>query len=237
MTDLNKSPDKIAGMFDAIAGNYDLLNRLLSAGIDQRWRKLAIRSLRLTGRERVLDLCTGTADLAIAALDASPGAARVVGVDFAGEMLRVGLQKSRTRSLTPRLTLVRGDAANIPAASGSVNAVTVAFGIRNVQNTQQACNEIFRVLAPAGRVAVLEFAIPTTPGVRAAYLWYFNQVLPRIGKLISKHNAAYGYLPASVGAFATPDEFVTILRQSGFSDIEAVPLTFGIVYLYTAQRQ
>lgn len=237
VTDLNKSPEKIAGMFDAIAGNYDLLNRLLSAGIDQRWRKKAIRSLRLSGRERVLDLCTGTADLAIAALDAAPGAARVVGVDFAGEMLRVGLQKSRTRDLSRRLTLVRGDAANIPAASGSMNAVTVAFGIRNVQNTQQACNEIFRVLAPGGRVAVLEFAIPTTPGVRAAYLWYFNQVLPRIGKLISKHNAAYGYLPASVGAFATPDEFVTILRQSGFADIKAVPLTFGIVYLYTAQRQ
>jgi len=237
VTDLNKSPDKIAGMFNAIAGNYDFLNRLLSAGIDQRWRKLAIRSLQLSGRERVLDLCTGTADLAIAALDASPGAARVVGVDFAGEMLRVGLQKSRARELTPRLTLVRGDAANIPAASGSVNAVTVAFGIRNVQNTQQACNEMFRVLAPGGRVAVLEFAIPTTPGVRAAYLFYFNQVLPRIGTLISKHNAAYGYLPASVGAFATPGEFVTILRQSGFGDITAVPLTFGIVYLYTAQRR
>ena len=237
MTDLNKSPDKIAGMFNAIAGNYDFLNRLLSAGIDQRWRKFAIRSLQLSGRERVLDLCTGTADLAIAALDASPGAARVVGVDFAGEMLRVGLQKSRSRDLTPRLTLVRGDAANIPAASGSVNAVTVAFGIRNVQDTQQACNEMFRVLAPGGRVAVLEFAIPTTPGVRAAYLFYFNQVLPRIGTLISKHNAAYGYLPASVGAFATPGEFVTILRQSGFGDITAVPLTFGIVYLYTAQRR
>ena len=237
MTDLNKSPDKIAGMFDAIAGNYDFLNRLLSAGIDQHWRKLAIRSLQLSGRERVLDLCTGTADLAIAALDASPGAARVVGVDFAGEMLRVGLEKSRSRELTPRLTLVRGDAANIPAANGSVNAVTVAFGIRNVQNTQQACNEMFRVLAPGGRVAVLEFAIPTTPGVRAAYLFYFNQVLPRIGTLISKHNAAYGYLPASVGAFATPGEFVTILRQSGFGDITAVPLTFGIVYLYTAQRR
>ncbi len=237
MTDLNKSPDKIAGMFNAIAGNYDFLNRLLSAGIDQRWRKLAIRSLQLSGRERVLDLCTGTADLAIAALDASPGAARVVGVDFAGEMLRVGLQKSRARELTPRLTLVRGDAANIPAASGSVNAVTVAFGIRNVQDTQQACNEMFRVLAPGGRVAVLEFAIPTTPGVRAAYLFYFNQVLPRIGTLISKHNAAYGYLPASVGAFATPGEFMTILRQSGFGDITAVPLTFGIVYLYTAQRR
>ncbi|MGE3955306.1 MAG: bifunctional demethylmenaquinone methyltransferase/2-methoxy-6-polyprenyl-1,4-benzoquinol methylase UbiE [Vicinamibacterales bacterium] len=236
MTDLNKSPEKIAGMFDAIAGNYDFLNHLLSAGIDKRWRRKAIRSLQLTGREQVLDLCTGTADLAIAALDARPGAARVLGVDFAGAMLRVGLEKSRSLALTTRLTLVRGDAASIPAASASVDAVTVAFGIRNVQDTQRACDEIFRVLRPGGRVAVLEFAIPTTPGVRAAYLWYFNRVLPLIGKVVSRHNAAYGYLPASVGAFATPDEFVKILRQSGFGEIRAVPLTFGIVYLYTAQR-
>jgi demethylmenaquinone methyltransferase / 2-methoxy-6-polyprenyl-1,4-benzoquinol methylase len=237
MTDVNKSPERIAGMFDAIAGNYDFLNHLLSAGIDTRWRRKAIASLKLTGRERVLDLCTGTADLAIAAVNARPGAARVVGVDFAGAMLRVGLQKTRTRNLADRLSLVRGDAADIPAASGSVDAVTVAFGIRNVQNTAAACSEIFRILRPGGRLAVLEFAIPTTPGVRTAYLWYFNRVLPRIGMIISKHNAAYGYLPASVGAFATPDEFVKILRQSGFSEISAVPLTFGIVYLYTAQRR
>jgi demethylmenaquinone methyltransferase/2-methoxy-6-polyprenyl-1,4-benzoquinol methylase len=237
LTDISKSPERIAGMFDAIAGNYDFLNHLLSAGIDRRWRRKAIGSLQLTGQERVLDLCTGTADLAIAALDASPGAARVVGVDFAGAMLRVGLAKTRARDLTRRITLVRGDAACIPAAGESVNAVTVAFGIRNVQNTAAACDEIHRVLAPGGRLAVLEFAIPTTPGVRAAYLWYFNQVLPRIGKVISRHNAAYGYLPASVGAFASPDEFVKILRQSGFADIKAVPLTFGIVYLYTAQRR
>lgn len=236
VTDLNKSPERIAGMFDAIAGNYDFLNHLLSAGIDKRWRRKAIRSLRLTGRERVLDLCTGTADLALAAVDATPGAARVLGVDFAGAMLRVGLEKTRTRQLTGRVTLVRGDAARIPASDQSVDAVTVAFGIRNVQNTQQACDEIHRVLVPGGRVAVLEFAIPTTPGVRAAYLWYFNHVLPRIGQVISKHNAAYGYLPASVGAFATPDEFVTILRNSGFTEIKASPLTFGIVYLYTARR-
>jgi demethylmenaquinone methyltransferase / 2-methoxy-6-polyprenyl-1,4-benzoquinol methylase len=223
-------------MFDAIAGHYDFLNHLLSAGIDRRWRRQAIRSLRLSGRERVLDLCTGTADLAIAALDATPDAARVLGVDFAGAMLRVGLEKTRARRLTNRLTLVRGDAANIPVAPRSVDAVTVAFGIRNVQNTQVACNEIFRVLNEGGRLAVLEFAIPQTPGVRAAYLWYFNQVLPRIGRAVSRHNAAYGYLPASVGAFASPDEFVKILRQSGFADIRAVPLTFGIVYLYTARR-
>jgi demethylmenaquinone methyltransferase/2-methoxy-6-polyprenyl-1,4-benzoquinol methylase len=237
VTDLNKSPERIAGMFDAIAGNYDFLNHLLSAGIDKRWRRKAIRSLGLTGRERVLDLCTGTGDLAIAALDASPGAARVLGVDFAGAMLRVGLEKTRARGIDTRVSLVRGDAVSIPAAAQSVDAVTIAFGIRNVQNTQAACDEIHRVLVPGGRLAVLEFAIPTTPGVRSAYLWYFNQVLPRIGKLISKHNAAYGYLPASVGAFASPDEFVKILRQSGFTSIRAVPLTFGIVYLYTATRE
>jgi demethylmenaquinone methyltransferase/2-methoxy-6-polyprenyl-1,4-benzoquinol methylase len=236
LSDLNKSPDRIAGMFDAIAGNYDFLNHLLSAGIDKRWRRKAIRSLKLTGRERVLDLCTGTADLAIAAVDASPGARDVLGVDFAGEMLRVGLDKTRGRGLAARIWLVRGDAALIPAASGSADAVTVAFGIRNVQDTRAACDEIFRVLVPGGRVAVLEFAIPTIPGIRSLYLWYFNRVLPRIGKLISRHNAAYGYLPASVGAFATPDEFVKILRHSGFGEIAAVPLTLGIVYLYTARR-
>jgi demethylmenaquinone methyltransferase / 2-methoxy-6-polyprenyl-1,4-benzoquinol methylase len=236
LPDLNKSPERIAGMFDAIAGQYDFLNHLLSAGIDRRWRKRAIGSLGLSGRERVLDLCTGTADLALAALDARPAAARVVGVDFAGAMLRVGLEKTRARQLTDRVTLVRGDATSIPAVSGSVDAVTVAFGIRNVQNTQKACDEIYRVLNTGGRLAVLEFAIPQAPGIRAAYLWYFNRVLPRIGKAISRHNAAYGYLPASVGAFATPDEFVKILRQSGFASINAVPLTFGIVYLYTARR-
>jgi demethylmenaquinone methyltransferase/2-methoxy-6-polyprenyl-1,4-benzoquinol methylase len=223
-------------MFDAIAGQYDFLNHLLSAGIDRRWRRKAIASLGLTGRERVLDLCTGTGDLALAAIDARPGAARVVGVDFAAAMLRIGLEKTRTRGLESRVALVRGDAVSIPAATASVDAVTVAFGIRNVQDTGRACEEMCRILRPGGRLAVLEFAIPTAPGVRGLYLWYFNRVLPRIGRLISKHNAAYGYLPASVGAFASPDEFVKILRQSGLTDIRAVPLTFGIVYLYTARR-
>ena len=233
---LSKTPDRIARMFDAIATRYDFLNHLLSIGIDRRWRRRAIRSLSLTGRERVLDICTGTGDLAIAARTARPPAARVVGVDFAAAMLRVGHEKLRREQLTDTITLVRGDATSIPAADASVDAVTMAFGIRNVENTNAACDEIYRVLKRSGRLAILEFSIPTTPGLRAAYLWYFNQVLPRIGRLVSRHHAAYGYLPASVGAFASPVEFVKVLRQSGFIDISAVPLTMGIVFLYTARR-
>lgn len=223
-------------MFDAIAGNYDFLNHLLSAGIDKRWRRRAVKSLQLTGQERVLDLCTGTADLAIAARTAHPPAHDVVGVDFAGAMLAIGLTKVRAQRLDASVTLVRGDAAAIPLPDGSVDAVTIGFGIRNVQNTVAACAEIHRTLKPGGRLAILEFAIPTAPVVSSAYRWYFNTVLPAIGRVVSRHNAAYGYLPASVSAFATPGEFVTVLRNVGFVDVAAVPLTFGIVYLYTARR-
>lgn len=237
MTDLSKSPDRIAGMFDAIAGRYDLLNHLLSAGIDRSWRKRAVRALSLTGSERVLDLCTGTADLAIAAVEARPGAARVVGVDFAAAMLNVGTAKVRDRRLDRPVTLVRGDATCIPVASGSVDRVTIAFGIRNVENTALACSEILRVLAPGGRLAILEFAMPTTPLIRGVYRWYFNRVLPGIGRIVSRHNAAYAYLPASVGAFASPDQFANTLRQAGFTEVRDVPLTFGIVYLFTAVKR
>ena len=223
-------------MFDEIAGRYDLLNHLLSAGIDRRWRKRAIRALSLTGRERVLDLCAGTADLAIAAIDAQPSAARVVGVDFAQAMLRVGREKIRQGQLANRIALVRGDAMRIPLEDGAVDAITIGFGIRNIEDTAAACDEMRRVLAPGGRIAILEFAIPATPGVRTVYSWYFNHVLPLIGRLISRHTAAYGYLPASVSAFASPNELVTILRQHGFVDVSAVGLTFGIVFLYTARR-
>jgi demethylmenaquinone methyltransferase/2-methoxy-6-polyprenyl-1,4-benzoquinol methylase len=223
-------------MFDAIAARYDLLNHVLSAGIDRWWRRRAIAALSLSGGERVLDVCTGTADLAIAARTAAPGAARVVGVDFADAMLRVGQAKLLRQRLDGTVTLVRGDATRLPVADGSVDAVTIAFGIRNVERPDAACAEINRVLRPGGAVAILEFAIPTTPVLRAGYLAYFRYVLPRIGGLISRHGSAYAYLPASVDAFASPDQFVKVLRQGGFAHVRAVPLSFGIVFLYTARR-
>jgi demethylmenaquinone methyltransferase/2-methoxy-6-polyprenyl-1,4-benzoquinol methylase len=236
MTDVSKSPERIAGMFDAIAGRYDFLNHLLSAGLDRGWRTRAVRSLQLTGRERILDLCTGTGDLAIAAVCAQPSAARVVGVDFAGAMLRVGEDKLRRARLDDRIAMVQGDAARLPLADASVDAVTVAFGIRNVEHMDVACTEMHRVLKPGGRLAILEFAVPTTPVVGTLYVWYLNRVLPLIGRAVSRHNAAYGYLPASIGAFASPDEFVKILRHAGFTTIFPIRLAFGSVILYTARR-
>ena len=233
--DPSKAPPRIAAMFDAIAGRYDLLNHLLSAGIDRSWRRRAIEALHLTGRERLLDVCTGTADLAMTARRARPGVRDVVGVDFAGAMLRVGYEKLRRARMTG-VRLVRGDATRLPVADGSVDALTVAFGIRNVQNLDAALDEMCRVLRDGGRLAILEFAVPTRAPIRGLYLWYFTHVLPRIGRFLSRHDAAYEYLPASVGAFASPDELAARLRTRALAEVEARPLTFGIVFLYTARR-
>lgn len=234
--DVSKAPARIAGMFDAIAGRYDFLNHFLTAGIDRRWRTRAIASLRLTGRERVLDLCTGTADLAIEAMEARPPAARAIGVDFAGAMLAIGREKVAARGLQPSVDLVRGDALRIPVAGESVDAVTIAFGIRNVADVPAAVREMLRVLKPGGRLAILEFAVPTLPLFRQCYMGYVRHVLPQVGRVISRHEGAYKYLQASIEAFLTPAEFVTILRQSGFVDVRPVQLMLGSVFLYEARR-
>ncbi len=221
-------------MFDAIAPRYDLLNHLLSAGIDKRWRARAIASLELTGTETLLDVCTGTADVALAAN--AGGAARVLGVDFAGAMLRHGVAKVAASGRSGRITLVRGDAMRLPVADAVCDAATVAFGIRNVEEPEVACREMARALKPGGRLAILEFGVPRIPGLRALYQWYFSQVLPRLGRMVSGHSAAYSYLPASVGAFPPPEVFAETLSRSGFKEVQAVPLTLGIVYLYLARK-
>jgi demethylmenaquinone methyltransferase / 2-methoxy-6-polyprenyl-1,4-benzoquinol methylase len=234
---LDKAPSRIAGMFDAIAGRYDLLNRVLSAGLDQRWRARAIASLGLTGTERVLDVCAGTADVSIGAALARPGARRVVGVDFAGGMLARGREKIAAAHLEPTVQLARGDAMTLPVASASVDAVTIAFGIRNVQHTEAALGEVMRVLKPGGRVAILEFGLPSAPVLSQLYRWYFLTVLPRVGGFVSKHGGAYSYLPASVGAFPWGQDFTALLTRAGFVEADYSQLTFGVVYLYTARKR
>jgi demethylmenaquinone methyltransferase / 2-methoxy-6-polyprenyl-1,4-benzoquinol methylase len=235
MTDPDKTPSRIAGMFDAIAPRYDLLNRVLSAGLDRRWRDRAVDALGLAESPRVLDLCTGTADLAVATVRRVPGAS-VIGVDFAGVMLRLGLAKIESLDLGRSIRLVRGDATHIPVGSATCDAATIAFGIRNVSEPERALAEIARVLRPNGRLAILEFGQPAIPGVRSLYSAYFRYVLPAIGRQVSKHSSAYSYLPESVGTFPPPLEFAGIIAQQGFSKVRAVPLTLGIVYLYIAEK-
>jgi demethylmenaquinone methyltransferase/2-methoxy-6-polyprenyl-1,4-benzoquinol methylase len=235
--DQNKQPRRIAGMFDAIASRYDLLNHLLSAGLDIHWRNRAIASLGLRGGETVLDLCTGTADLALAAAGASPAPSRVVGLDFAGRMLARGAAKIARSRRGSAISLAQADVTAIPMRSGSVQATTVAFGIRNVEAPERAFGEVFRVLAPGGRFAMLEFGVPRVPVVRSLYLWYFRHALPLIGRLVSGHESAYAYLPASVSTFPEPDRVRLMLRAAGFDDVRAVPLTLGVVYLYVARKR
>ena len=222
-------------MFDAIARRYDFLNHFLSLGLDTRWRARAIRDAALPPNACVLDLCTGTADLALAAVHGVPST-RVVGVDFAAAMLRVGLDKVRTRGLGDRISLVRGDATRIPVRDGWADAATIGFGIRNVADPEAALRELARTIKPGGRLVILEFGEPRIPGIRTAYSWYFRFVLPRLGQIVSKHQSAYSYLPASVGTFPPPSTFAATISSHGFRDVRAVPLTLGIVYLYAGTR-
>jgi len=237
-TSLSKDPARIAGMFDAIARRYDALNHLLSAGLDRRWRRQAIAALAFTGRERVLDLCTGTGDLAIAAVTGSGAdrAPEVIGVDFAGEMLRLAHRKIRDAGLADRVRVVRGDAAAIPLPDASVDVAMVAFGIRNVADLDGACAELRRVLRAGGRLAVLEFGAPRIPGIRTLYLAYFKYLLPLVGRAFSRHRDAYSYLPASVIEFPVGAAFAAVLERAGFGPARIRPLSFGIVYLYVADR-
>jgi demethylmenaquinone methyltransferase/2-methoxy-6-polyprenyl-1,4-benzoquinol methylase len=239
LSQMDKDPAKIAGMFDAIAGKYDLLNTVLSGGVDRYWRWRAVRSLRLTGRETAVDLCTGTADL-VRALSRPGRAGRVVGIDFSAAMLRHGRAKMQAAaSAAGRLVpfqLARGDAMRIPLATSSADGLTIAFGIRNVKDHAAAVADCLRVLKPGGRLAILEISMPRIPVLRQVYAWYFTRLLPRIGRLVSHHTDAYTYLPASVGAWVTPEAFSATLTAAGFVDVRAVPLTLGTVYLYTAIR-
>jgi demethylmenaquinone methyltransferase/2-methoxy-6-polyprenyl-1,4-benzoquinol methylase len=220
-------------MFDRIAPRYDLLNRLLSAGVDARWRRRAVDALDPAAGARVLDLCTGTADLLIEALGRTP-AGQGVGLDLSPAMLSRGGEKLRRRGLAGRSALLCGDGERLPVASASFDGALVSFGIRNVGRPEVALRELRRVLRPGGRLVVLEFAMPRGV-VGAAYRLYFRRVLPFVGGLVSGDPGAYAYLPASVARFPTPESFAELMRQAGFSAVVFVPLTAGIAYVYRGE--
>ena len=233
MISTSKEPARIAGMFDAIARRYDTLNHVLSAGLDRRWRRTLIRALQLSPRDRVLDVCTGTGDLALAAARQSP-ARQVVGVDFAAAMLQIGRDKIQRAGLGRRVQLVRGDATRLPVADASVDAAMVAFGIRNVVDVDRGLAELRRTLKAGGRLAILEFGLPRNRHLGALYQSYFRHILPRIGRLVSRHSDAYSYLPASVAEFPSGEAFCARLQAAGFSGARSVRMAMGAVYLYVA---
>ena len=223
--------EAVETMFDSVAPRYDLLNRVLSLGIDQYWRTQAVRLLADEQPTRVLDVATGTADLALKA-EKQLSPRDVVGIDLSAEMLRFGRKKIERRGLSSRISLVQADAADLPFADDAFDAALVAFGVRNFEDLSAGLEGIRRVLRPGGRLVVLEFSYPRTFPIKQLYGWYSRHVLPRIGGALSPDQGAYEYLPNSVAAFPDGADFLGRMAQSGYTDLLWRPLTFGIASLY-----
>lgn len=223
--------EQVTQMFNRISGSYDLLNRMLSLGIDVRWRKVLVGKLRLAQPSRVLDVATGTADLALAIAEALP-AAHVTGLDIAEEMLVIGRTKIEKRGLANRIQLETGDAERLPYPDGSFDAITVAFGVRNFEDLGQGLGEMYRVLKPGGRLFVLEFSQPKGWLFRPIFQLYFKYLLPLVGRLTSKDARAYQYLFESVQAFPEGETFLELMRNKGFEQTGWTSLTFGTCAIY-----
>ena len=231
--DLGKK-EQVALMFDNISHKYDLLNHLLSLGIDIRWRKKAIKLLKDVEPTAILDVATGTADFAIEAIKLEPE--KIVGVDISEGMLDIGREKIKKKSLDNRISLETGDSENLRFEDNNFDAVIVAFGVRNFENLQNGLANMHRVLKKGGKVVILEFSRPESFPFKQIYNFYFKSILPIIGNVISKDNAAYTYLPESVQAFPQGSAFLDILKNTGFNQTECIPLTFGICSIYTGTK-
>jgi len=260
---VDKSEDRVRRMFGEISGRYDLLNHLLSGGTDIYWRWRTVRKCSPEGNAPILDVCTGTGDLALAFWKRGRGQIEVVGADFTPEMLRIAERKRDTivgkvgwdESASPTnspdavgladsshptpatLTFVEADTQSLPFEDNRFQIVSVAFGLRNVTDTRRGLREMVRVCQPGGRVCVLEFSLPMNPVLRWLYLFYFRNVLPRIGQLLARNRqAAYNYLPASVSEFPYGPALVAILEECGLTEVTWTPLTFGIATLYIGRK-
>lgn len=228
--------EQVEQMFDNIAPTYDRLNHILSFNIDRMWRRRVVRIVRRSNAQSVMDIATGTGDLAIA-IAKRVDDIRILGVDLSEEMLRVAAEKVARQGLAERITLKKGDAEGLDmVATESMDVVTVAFGVRNFENLEKGLSELYRALKPGGKLVVLEFSIPSNRLVRWAYAQYSHRLLPRIGALVSKDRKAYDYLPDSVEEFPTPERFMDILRSVGFSSVKARSQSFGIAHIYEAVK-
>jgi len=225
-------PRKIQDMFGAVAPKYDFLNRLLSIGRDQYWRKSAVDLLFPKKGERFLDIATGTADIALEIASRHPSELKVMGIDFSGPMLKLGQKKVADKHLERTITLQKGYSEALPFADGSFHGVISAFGLRNFSGPQRALIEMRRVLQHKGKVVILEFSHPPHPFLGWMYRFYFQFLLPQVGKFFSHHESAYDYLPQSVAKFPMRDDLALLLEQSGFRNVTHRDLSFGIVTLY-----
>lgn len=229
------TPSPIATMFDRISPKYDALNHLLSLNIDKVWRRKNAKTVAKSQPKTILDLATGTADLAIALAKRNPQA-HIIGTDISEKMLEIGKAKIKKQSLENQIELRFGDAALLPFEDDSFDAVTVAFGVRNFENLEKGLSEISRVLKPHGQVVILEFSMPEKFPVKQLYRLYFKRLLPFIGKIVSKDKNAYAYLPASVEKFPKPNGFCNLLASNGLKNSQAKRLSLGIATLYAATK-
>ncbi len=226
---------EVAQMFDHVAHSYDFLNHFFSLGIDRGWRKRVVNILQPTKPKIILDVATGTADLALALSKLSPTS--IVGVDISTKMLAIGAKKISAAKLDNIIKLQEGDSVKLQFPDNNFDAVTVSFGVRNFENLRMGLSEMYRVLKPGGKVVILEFSKPTTFPIKQLFAVYFKYLLPFIGKIVSGDNRAYTYLPESVAAFPEGKQFVSILQELGYTGVSTERLTFGISTIYTASKK
>ena len=233
---VDKSGDRVRDMFAQIAGKYDLMNHLLSLNVDRLWRAATVRRVPAQGSWPILDLCTGTGDLAFAYGKATRGNVPIVGADFCPEMLQIARQKQAQRCVQ-NMEFIEANAMHLPFEDDHFQIVSVAFGLRNIEDTNRGLAEIVRVCRPGGRVAVLEFSQPLRQPLKGLYSFYFRQILPRVGQWLARNDqSAYEYLPSSVGQFPCGPELVRHMEAVGLRDVDFVPMTFGIATLYTGVK-
>jgi demethylmenaquinone methyltransferase/2-methoxy-6-polyprenyl-1,4-benzoquinol methylase len=233
---LSEKGERVRQMFDSIAPRYDFLNRLLSLGIDRKWRKFAVRKIKFTENGQVLDVATGTGDVALEIAARTPASVRVVGVDFSREMVELGREKIKNSDYSGRITLEVAPCEAIPFADETFDSVTIAFGIRNVVDRLQGLKEMHRVMKRGGRMVVLEFSTPRSRIFKSIYYFYFLKVLPVIGGFFSSFSA-YKYLPDSVLEFPSREDFKGLMAEAGFSDPTHFDLTFGIATVYVGEKK